>query len=137
LQYQERVLIWYCKSKIIDLQYQERISDMPKQRTNKFIGRKAEFEELERLTKKASALFIVVRGRRRIGKSRLVEEFGKRFDAFYSFMGLAPEKNVTRQHQLEAFSLQIAQQFIPISFQSIRFNLIHGKQTSDWMLLGL
>ena len=80
-------------------------------RANKFIGRKKELAELERFTKKTSASFIVVRGRRRIGKSRLIEEFGKSFDAFYSFMGLAPEKDVTRQHQLETFSLQIAQQF--------------------------
>jgi AAA+ ATPase superfamily predicted ATPase len=84
---------------------------MSKQRTNKFIGRKTELAELERFTKKKSASFIVVRGRRRIGKSRLIEEFGKNFDKFYSFIGLAPEKNVTRQHQLETFSLQIAQQF--------------------------
>ncbi|MFH1832422.1 MAG: ATP-binding protein [bacterium] len=84
---------------------------MPKHRPNTFIGRKTELAELERFTKKTSASFIVVRGRRRIGKSRLIEEFGKNFDAFYSFIGLAPEKNVTKQHQLEAFSLQIAQQF--------------------------
>lgn len=84
---------------------------MPKQRLNTFIGRKTELAELERFTKKTSASFIVVRGRRRIGKSRLIEEFGKRFDAFYSFIGLAPENGVTRQHQLEAFSFQIAQQF--------------------------
>ncbi len=84
---------------------------MPKQRTNKFIGRKEELAELERFTKKTSASFIVVRGRRRIGKSRLIEEFGNNFDKFYSFIGLPPEKNVTPQHQLETFSLQIAQQF--------------------------
>src|SRR5271157_280000 len=84
---------------------------MSKQQTNKFIGRETELAELERFTKKTTASFIVVRGRRRIGKSRLIEEFGKRFDAFYSFIGLAPEKNVTQQHQLETFSSQIAQQF--------------------------
>ena len=84
---------------------------MAKQQANTFIGRKAELAELERFTKKTSASFIVVRGRRRIGKSRLIEEFGKQFDAFYSFAGLPPEKDVTKQHQLETFSLQMAQQF--------------------------
>jgi uncharacterized protein len=84
---------------------------MPDQGSRRFIGRAAELAELERFTKKSSASFIVVRGRRRIGKSRLIEEFGKQFDAFYSFIGLAPEKGVTARHQLEEFSLQIAQQF--------------------------
>ncbi len=84
---------------------------MSKKRAHQFIGRKKELAELERFTKKRSASFIVVRGRRRIGKSRLIEQFGKQFDAFYSFMGLAPEKHVTTQHQLEEFSLQMAQQF--------------------------
>lgn len=84
---------------------------MHNQASHRFIGRTSELNELERFTKKSSASFIVVRGRRRIGKSRLIEEFGKQFDAFYSFIGLAPEKGVTARHQLEAFSLQIAQQF--------------------------
>lgn len=84
---------------------------MPKQRSRRFIGRDAELSELNRLSKKGSASFIVIRGRRRIGKSRLIEEFGTSFDKFYSFIGLPPEKGVTKKHQLETFSLQIAQQF--------------------------
>ena len=41
----------------------------------KFIGRKKELERLELLHKKNSASLVVIRGRRRIGKSRLIEEF--------------------------------------------------------------
>lgn len=77
----------------------------------KFIGRQEELKKLLDLSKKKSASFIVVRGRRRIGKSRLIEEFGKYFDKFYSFEGLAPEEGVTPQDQLEEFSRQMAQQF--------------------------
>ena len=77
----------------------------------KFIGRQEELKKLLDLSKKKSASFIVVRGRRRIGKSRLIEEFSKNFDKFYTFEGLAPEESVTPQNQLEEFSRQIAQQF--------------------------
>lgn len=78
---------------------------------SKFIGRQDELTKLLEISRKKSASFIVVRGRRRIGKSRLIEEFGNYFDNFYSFEGLAPEEGVTPQDQLEEFSRQIAQQF--------------------------
>ena len=45
----------------------------------KFIGRQEELKKLWALSKKKSASFVVVRGRRRIGKSRLIEEFSKIF----------------------------------------------------------
>jgi AAA+ ATPase superfamily predicted ATPase len=78
---------------------------------SKFIGRREELNKLSEISHKKSASFIVIRGRRRIGKSRLIEEFGKGFDKFYRFIGLAPEQNVTTIHQLNEFSRQIAQQF--------------------------
>jgi uncharacterized protein len=77
----------------------------------KFIGRFEELKKLLDLSKKKSASFIVVRGRRRIGKSRLIEEFSNYFAKFYTFEGLAPEENVTAKDQLEEFSRQMAQQF--------------------------
>ncbi len=76
-----------------------------------FIGRQGELKRLLNLTKKNIGSFIVVKGRRRIGKSRLVSEFSKNFDHFYKFEGLAPEENITAFHQLEEFSRQIARQF--------------------------
>ncbi len=78
---------------------------------SKFIGREAELKKLLTYTEKKTASFIVVRGRRRIGKSRLIKEFSKSFDKFYVFSGLPPEKGVTAQHQLDAFSEQMAIQF--------------------------
>lgn len=77
---------------------------------SKFIGRQKELKKLLDLSKKKSASFIVVRGRRRIGKSRLILEYSKHFDKFYTFEGLAPEVNVTAQDQLKEFSKQMAQQ---------------------------
>jgi len=78
---------------------------------NKFIGRQYELEKLIALSHKKTASFIVLRGRRRIGKSRLIEEFGRSFDKFYAFEGLAPQPGVTAKEQLEEFNRQIAQQF--------------------------
>jgi len=52
-----------------------------------FIGRKQELAELELLLDKKVASLFAVRCRRRIGKSRLIEEFGKSAK-FYEFSGL-------------------------------------------------
>ena len=77
----------------------------------KFVGRKKELKRLIELKSKKTASFIVVRGRRRIGKSRLIEEFGGYFNNFYRFSGLPPDENTTVEHQLEEFSRQLAREF--------------------------
>ncbi len=77
----------------------------------RFIGRKKELQKLLEISQRNTASFVVVRGRRRIGKSRLIEEFGKNFDHFYSFVGLAPEAGITAKHQLDEFSRQISREF--------------------------
>src|SRR6266849_6472757 len=82
-----------------------------------FIGRQAELERLVETTQKRSASFIVVRGRRRIGKSRLIEEFAKGFANYYVFAGLPPEKHTTAKHQLDEFARQMARQFHTASAQ--------------------
>ncbi len=45
-----------------------------------FIGRKFELERLKALYKKKTPSLVVVKGRRRIGKSRLILEFSKTID---------------------------------------------------------
>ncbi len=79
--------------------------------TSTFIGREKELKKLRSFTQKKIASFIVVKGRRRIGKSRLIQEFAKSFDAFYVFAGIPPHEEMTKERQLEEFSHQIAQQF--------------------------
>lgn len=76
-----------------------------------FIGRKPELKQLVELKSKKSASFVVIKGRRRIGKSRLVDEFGKSFDHYYSFSGLPPTHYTSAKHQLEEFARQIAREF--------------------------
>ena len=76
---------------------------------HEFIGRHKELQELDRFTKKQTASLIVVQGRRRIGKSRLVAEFGKKYK-FYQFTGMPPDKGTTAQDQRNLFSYQLSQQ---------------------------
>lgn len=55
-----------------------------------FIGRKSELERLEALYKKKTPSLVVVKGLRRIGKSRLIGEFGNISSAqtFWVLQGL-------------------------------------------------
>lgn len=72
-----------------------------------FIGRKHELEVLSQLLKKKIAHLVVIRGRRRIGKSRLAEQFGKNFPKTLLFSGLSPEKRITAQMQRDDFASQM------------------------------
>ena len=74
-----------------------------------FIGRELELAELERFAKKKTSSLIVVKGRRRIGKSRLIEEFAKS-RTFYSFIGLFPNPQTTAQSQRDEFARQLTAQ---------------------------
>lgn len=67
-----------------------------------FIGRKHELKLISDLQKKGTASLVVVYGRRRIGKSRLIQEFGKD-KKFYAFEGLYPKSGSTSQEQLDIF----------------------------------
>ena len=58
-----------------------------------FIGREPEIARLKGLLNKKSASLIVVRGRRRIGKSRLLAEFGKEMKSFF-FSGMPPVRKM-------------------------------------------
>ena len=55
-----------------------------------FIGRKRELDLLERLFKKGKSSLAICRGRRRIGKSTLIQQFAKQTDIFLEFQGLPP-----------------------------------------------
>lgn len=76
-----------------------------------FIGREQELQQLTELKTKKNSSLIVLNGRRRIGKSTLVQEFGKGFRRFYQFQGLAPRPNLNEESQLKNFSEQFSQTF--------------------------
>ncbi|MBS0654501.1 MAG: AAA family ATPase [Verrucomicrobia bacterium] len=73
----------------------------------RFIGRKQELAGLKGLLKKKSSSLVVIRGRRRIGKSRLAEEFSKAFTKHYMLTGVPPEKGVTAKDQRDEFRRQM------------------------------
>lgn len=75
-----------------------------------FVGRESELRKLEDLSKSGRATLVVIKGRRRIGKSRLAEEFGKD-KVFLPFSGLAPVKGVTAQDQRDAFARELSALF--------------------------
>lgn len=72
-----------------------------------FVGREQELKSLRDLTQKRLASLVVVQGRRRIGKSRLIEEFAKG-TRFLEFIGLAPTKETTAQKERDEFARQLA-----------------------------
>lgn len=76
----------------------------------KFIGRKKEIESLELLLKKKSASLVVIRGRRRVGKSRLIKEFVSDKTSWI-FSGLPPVPGINKQRQLDDFSAQLSKNF--------------------------
>lgn len=92
---------------------------------SKFIGREKEIKTLEELFAKQTASLIVIRGRRRIGKSRLVEEFAKSYK-FYRFSGIAPTAATTAESERNEFAYQLGS-YIGVS----------GIKSDDWNSLFL
>lgn len=75
-----------------------------------FVGREKEMQSLKNRLSIGSASFVVIRGRRRIGKSRLIKEFSKEFPVSYLFTGLPPTKKVTKKEQRREFINQMRKQ---------------------------
>jgi hypothetical protein len=82
-----------------------------------FIGREKELLELKALTQTDKAKLSVIKGRRRIGKSCLLKEFGataKGYKFFY-FTSMAPEEGITAQDERDYFAKQLTHIFsIPV-----------------------
>lgn len=80
----------------------------------KFIGREKELESLKGLLRKDSSSLVVIRGRRRIGKSRLAEEYAASFSKAYILSGIPPEPGVTPEAQRAEFLRQLQEYKLPI-----------------------
>ncbi len=83
----------------------------------RFIGRKEELNALKGLLSRRSASLIVIKGRRRIGKSRLLEEFSHLIPKSYVFSGLLPAEPTTAQSQRDEFAGQLARQIHQANFK--------------------
>ena len=76
-----------------------------------FFGREDQMEQLEALWGKRVSSLVTCRGRRRIGKSTLIEQFAKRSEArFIKIEGLRPQKELSNEDELRAFARQLADQ---------------------------
>ena len=78
-----------------------------------FVGRTHELAQLKQLTKTKNAKFVVVKGRRRIGKSRLLKEFGNSAKGykFVYFTSMAPEERISAQDERDYFAKQLSKSF--------------------------
>ena len=85
-----------------------------------FYGRKEELSRLGGLLKKKTSSLVVIKGRRRIGKSRLILEFSKGLKTFI-FTGLPPTEKTTAQTQREYFVQQME-----------RLLGVRGLKADDW-----
>ena len=70
-----------------------------------FFGREDTVEQLNGLLRKRVASFVTCRGRRRIGKSTLIEVFAGRAKCrFIKIEGRRPAKGLTNADELAAFA---------------------------------
>lgn len=88
-------------------------------KTAPFIGRETELERLKGLFLRLSASLVVVRGRRRIGKSRLLAELGKDVRSLF-FSGMPPSPKTTSKSQKQEFAYQLERAGLP------------GVKADDW-----
>ncbi|MES2614413.1 MAG: ATP-binding protein [Bdellovibrionota bacterium] len=86
-----------------------------------FIGRTQELQQLQTLLKKNSASIVVIKGRRRIGKSRLIQEFAKPFRSYF-FSGVPPLEKTTLQDELKEFGWQLGKALEAPPFQEDNWN---------------
>lgn len=76
-----------------------------------FYGREELLEQLSAQLASPVASLVTCRGRRRIGKSTLIEEFARRSKVrFIKLEGLSPREADTNQKQLTAFARQLSEQ---------------------------
>ena len=76
-----------------------------------FFGREEQLGQLNALLKKQSASLVTCRGRRRIGKSTLVEVFAERSGSrFLKIEGRRPQQGLSNHDELVTFTQQLATQ---------------------------
>ena len=95
---------------------------------NTFIGREREQAEFRELLAKKNSSLVTCHGRRRIGKSRFIQQCAKQANAFFEFSGLPPRPGLTKKEQLTAFSEQLSKQSmapqLPLDNWSTAFQLL-------------
>ena len=75
-----------------------------------FVGRDLELAKLKELARLNVPSLVVIKGRRRVGKSRLATEFASRLSGYRSILitGMAPDEKVTAADEREDFASQLS-----------------------------
>lgn len=106
-----------------------------------FLGREQELQLLQSLLRRKQSTLFACTGRRRIGKSRLVNEFSKSFNHFFEFQGLPPHPDQNNQDQLHNFSAQLSRQSklpeVVVSDWNKAFELLASQVSSEGSTLVL
>lgn len=89
-------------------------------KNQKFYGRTTQLKLLDTYFEQRKSNFITLYGRRRVGKSFLIEKFSNN-KTFYKFVGLTPDQGITGQDQRNSFAKQLSEYGLP------------EIQTEDWM----
>ena len=107
-----------------------------------FIGRQHELAEFHALTEKKSASLVALTGRRRVGKSRLVQEFANKHKAyrFLALSGLPPTERTSAVQQRRDFALELQEKFkVPPmnseNWHDIFSNLAFHTTKGKWIIL--
>ena len=107
-----------------------------------FYGREDELAGLAALTKKSTASLVAITGRRRNGKSRLIEEFARqsRGYRFLSLSALPPEPGVTESVQRDTMArhLERALEIPPIAhsdWSDLFAHIAHNTRRGKWIVL--
>ncbi|MBS0654158.1 MAG: AAA family ATPase [Verrucomicrobia bacterium] len=74
----------------------------------RIFGREREIEKLQRLLRSENPEFLAIYGRRRVGKTYLIQEFFKDKGTFFSFTGT---RNGTKRSQIQKFYRVLKQKF--------------------------
>ena len=78
-----------------------------------FVGREEQLEQLKALWRKPVASLVTCRGRRRIGKSTLIEEFARRNRVrFIKLEGIEPNPGVNNEAQLAALRSRLGSRIL-------------------------
>lgn len=107
-----------------------------------FVGREAEISQIMQLTRLKKACFVVIKGRRRIGKSRLAQECARLLKGYQQvyMTGLAPEAGITAEKEREDFAEQLANQMhIPRpradSWNDLLWALSERTRSGKWVII--
>jgi hypothetical protein len=103
-----------------------------------FLGRKQELSRLSRLKRLKKASLVVIKGRRRVGKSTLVQEFAKN-KRLISLSGLPPSPGITEQKQRDEFGdrlcLQLGLPRVSFSTWSDAFRFLGAQIGNDEVIV--